>query len=754
MADEILIKYQVEVDGLKAELKSVEKSMLSVEQTAVAGTKKIEKGFDGVASKTESIRSQLIKLKQQLAQATDPKETERLARAVGKLRDQIEDAGDAAKVFASESKFEQIGNAIGSIGSKLRNLDFKGAADQSKLLVSASKSLTFSEGIAGVKDLGTTLLNFGKSLLMNPIFLIGTAITLIITNFDKLKQSGGIVGETFKFIGNTISGLIQGITDFTDVIGLTDSKLAALAVSQQEAYKTLTKDTQSFFDYKMRLAKAEGKEVDELEKAKILSNNRTLQKELANIIQKQRADKGGTDEQLKRIAEIQEIQLEGSIRLQEIDREQARKRANQANENENIVNDAKKGPRKKDLGDYQKHLSELAEIDRRLRDLRIANILDEDERKRAVIIATFEDEKNKAGTNSEILVELEKKKHRDLLQVTIDSNLKKQQEQDKLVAAQIASDKGRIDAAIAAEKEIDDDLAAIQQAGFDRAISLMEKEVQAKKQQAERIKAIQQGLFQFASQLADSLNEIEQNKIQSQLNASSEARDSEIAIYQNELDAKLITKSQFDQKTKTANEKFRAEESRLKKRAFESQKQAAKVQTIINTAQAVMGALAQFGSIGYAAIVLAALATATGIIQLNVINSQPTPKFAKGGKVGGKLHADGGTLIEAERDEWIIKRSESKKQDRLLHAINNGQTRKYINEIYIAPALREQKRNYEKNKSNDFATNIANSMMLGGSSFKDGNILEALKMSRKNDKEIAQFLVKELKSNSRNSRNW
>ena len=38
------------------------------------------------------------------------------------------------------------------------------------------------------------------------------------------------------------------------------------------------------------------------------------------------------------------------------------------------------------------------------------------------------------------------------------------------------------------------------------------------------------------------------------------------------------------------------------------------------------------------------------------MGSTPLPKFEKGGRIGGKLHSQGGTLIEAELDEHMMNR--------------------------------------------------------------------------------------------------
>lgn len=247
------------------------KEVGEVSKKSYSDAEKGAKGYGGetekTVEKTKSLKAQLRELKAELANATDPKDIERLARAAGALEDQIGDAADAAAVFASDSPFEQIGNSIGSVASKLRNLDFKGAAQQSQLLVSATKSLTFKEALGGIKDLGATLVNVGKSLLLNPIFLIGAVAALIITNFDKLKNSGGLVGETFKGIGKAIEVVLDLGKDFLDFIGLIDSTKKSLddLVKSNEAVMS---NINARYDLEIAKAKAAGKNIELLEMSK------------------------------------------------------------------------------------------------------------------------------------------------------------------------------------------------------------------------------------------------------------------------------------------------------------------------------------------------------------------------------------------------------------------------------------------------------------------------------------------------------
>jgi len=87
--------------------------------------------------------------------------------------------------------------------------------------------------------------------------------------------------------------------------------------------------------------------------------------------------------------------------------------------------------------------------------------------------------------------------------------------------------------------------------------------------------------------------------------------------------------------------------------------------------------------------VLAAFIAAAGAIQIAAIAARPIPKFERGGLIGGKLHSQGGTLIEAEQGEYMVNRRQSAKHRRELDAMNTSTEafRKMIDEKYVRPAL-------------------------------------------------------------------
>jgi hypothetical protein len=108
---------------------------------------------------------------------------------------------------------------------------------------------------------------------------------------------------------------------------------------------------------------------------------------------------------------------------------------------------------------------------------------------------------------------------------------------------------------------------------------------------------------------------------------------------------------------------------------------------IIKTAQAVNAAVAAapltFG------LPWSAFAAANGAIQLAAIQAQPLPKFKKGGPVGGRSHEAGGTIIEAEKGEFVVNKQSASRHRDALDAMNRSSDafKKYIEQRYVRPAL-------------------------------------------------------------------
>jgi len=113
--------------------------------------------------------------------------------------------------------------------------------------------------------------------------------------------------------------------------------------------------------------------------------------------------------------------------------------------------------------------------------------------------------------------------------------------------------------------------------------------------------------------------EIIQQTLQSDLDALEEETDSTMDELDKLYENNFITKEQYDKRKEEAEKKQKAEEKKLKKKAAQDEKDAQIFSSIINTAVAVTGALAQFGTLGPAAIALAVVVGVLGALETALI---------------------------------------------------------------------------------------------------------------------------------------
>jgi hypothetical protein len=223
-------------------------------------------------------------------------------------------------------------------------------------------------------------------------------------------------------------------------------------------------------------------------------------------------------------------------------------------------------------------------------------------------------------------------------------------------------------------------------------ISDKEKQAKIKKAEAETQEAIRAERKKTTEETINNALEIAQaigNAFGSLADALKKQGDARIEFVQQAAADELEA---INNSAKTEREKQRQREAlelRTSRKVAEEKtkqarldKQLALFNAIINTAAAIMKAGGPFTPIG-------ALTAIAGAAQIATIAAQPIPKFAKGGLIGGRLHSAGGTLIEAERDEYIINRRQSVKHRRELDAINTSSAafKKLIEERYVRPAL-------------------------------------------------------------------
>ncbi len=234
----------------------------------------------------QQLKKEIREIKGELANATDPEQMQQLAQRAGELNDRLKDANEQVAVFSSGSKFESTSNALGLMGSQIRDLDFEGASNSAKLFAGSLKSISPAEIGTQMKGLisivGTmakAFISFGASLLANPIFLIGAAIAGIIAIIVALMSKLGLlkpvlnaIGKFFSAIGDAIEVVIQSIKDFLDWLGLTSfaeqeaaEKTAKAQENRAKAYEDAKNKRVAAIDQEIRMAQLEGKSTYKLE---------------------------------------------------------------------------------------------------------------------------------------------------------------------------------------------------------------------------------------------------------------------------------------------------------------------------------------------------------------------------------------------------------------------------------------------------------------------------------------------------------
>lgn len=219
---------------------------------------------------------------------------------------------------------------------------------------------------------------------------------------------------------------------------------------------------------------------------------------------------------------------------------------------------------------------------------------------------------------------------------------------------------------------------------------------------------------------------------------------------------RAITESQLAEleqrranKTITDEEYDRARREILT-RQFRADRQAALSKIAIDAAAAIVNAL-KTDPTGSLAIIIGAAAA----LQATKVLSQPEPKFHTG-KIDiteknknskGEFSA---TLLEHES---VIAVNPTKKYRKELEAINSMKFEDLVYSKYIVPALLEQKKSFEKEKSESFAGNLAKSLIVNAK-MNDGNIIEMLKRLNSSTKESANKIAKSLKNRTRHYRGY
>jgi hypothetical protein len=317
----------------------------------------------------ESLTKQLRALKQELA-TLDPNTAkfQELAIQAGQVKDQMNDAAEAMNANAG-SAFEVLGNNAGLLTQRLGSLDFEGVAQSAKAMAGSLGKVSFKDITSGIKSMSSSFSTLGKALLTNPIFLIGTILILIITNFNKLANVIPGVAKIFSIVGDVIGYVIEKIKAFTDLIGLTEfAAQGALdkAISAKEsAISKLDRQEKR----QLALAKKNGENITKVEEEfakqriatyqKIIDASEALAKKGVELTEEQvKATKEAADA----IYDIETTRIEKEAQAAEKAREE--KKAKEEKEKQEAINRAKEA--------RAKALQELKETEQRQKAVRDA----------------------------------------------------------------------------------------------------------------------------------------------------------------------------------------------------------------------------------------------------------------------------------------------------------------------------------------------------------------------------------------------
>ncbi len=109
------------------------------------------------------------------------------------------------------------------------------------------------------------------------------------------------------------------------------------------------------------------------------------------------------------------------------------------------------------------------------------------------------------------------------------------------------------------------------------------------------------------------------------------------------LDSKVIDQQEYERRIRAIDEKTQKDTAKLKKAQFDRDKKAQIVSATIMGAQAVLSALTLQPF--YVGLIMAAIATAKSLVEINKIKNTKAPEFARGGILDGPSHAHGGMPV-------------------------------------------------------------------------------------------------------------
>ncbi len=663
-------KLSNEVDGLMAEIQAgVMEGFADHLAEVTKETKQAGGGF-------KSMKQELKELKAQISSGSlGEKELREATKRAAELTDTIGDVNDKVKALASDTKridavvtaFRGIA-AAASVAAGAAAL-FGGENEKlTKTLAQAQGAMALLQGVQELANIATTegalrtmVLDGAQKTAAVSARLMGTSIagaTAVATAGVSLLVIGLVA--LVSYLNDTADDGVENFNKKIAEIGRDEGSLAVVKTRIELLRKGLSDETkmrvdalisrnksQMQFEREMRKdIKTLDDEFNALDISDQIRTNKTYQAERLRIYNQyvkdfKLAEKSYNDD----IANINEAAAK--VKLQ---KEKDTSKAVVKNKKEEVDNTIK-------------------EEERRLREEIAANQI-------ALESSTSIDDQ---AFYFKKITELKKDQVRLTGDLTDSELILKNEQFDKEYDAFVRM---LVDKKYAQDDYYDADLeawAAAEQAKLDAAKQAADKKAAYDK---EKIKEYTKLAFDSAQVVSDTIFTINKQ------NRDAETNDILESLSQRK-DAELANKNLTDAQRLQIEERYQQQEAEIKTRAWEAQKQASIAQAIINGALAIGNILATVpgGPLNPATIASLALATITTAAQVAVISNTQPPKFADGGMVGGQLHSSGGTLIEAERGEYVINRQSTSDYLPSLKVLNSGEVEPtFANNILTALA--------------------------------------------------------------------
>lgn len=614
-------------------------SALKKNESAVGDNRRNVGNYKGALAelKTELKLAKSAALEAAAAFGVGSKQFQDAAKKAGQLKDEMDDVNSATKELGTGSALGQFKNQLGGVGTSIRDLDFDEAAQKAKGLTNTVSKMSFSGVIQGAKGFAVTIYEVGAAMMALPIFWI-----------------------------------VAGIAAITAAFVMASKEASENAQTQIDALDKVQARYQQLSDIKVRLNKAAGQDTDKMELDRTEKNRIYTEKAIKILEKLQATNNGLNEEQTKQLDELRVKRLDLIADVGEANINAIMKKSAQdikAFENEaKLTADvrAKRIAENEKLLEEQRRFNEerLAENKRYLeliQDQQIDLIRDDEERELAK--ATLDNSrrqeeivKSKADNDVKFKAFLSQEEtyEKNVIDIRNKYAKIKQDNYDRQVDAQIKSDAPRIAAAQKTEDEMEKNAIDSQNAILDNYLKTLKEEEAAAKTLASELKRLQDASFDLTIQGINTVAAVRKNQNDSELIAIEKETQVKIDNLQAQADAGIISQDDFQTKSNRIKLDAQKKEAVIKKKQFEDDKKLALIMVAIKTAEAVVNALASVNP--YVAAAYVAIALATGALEAAVIQSQPTPAFATGGKVlsGQRIGSNDGRPIQRSNGDNLL----------------------------------------------------------------------------------------------------